>query len=107
MISRSHTVTSLVICLMIGVGIGSAQSPPNLAVLPQAPATYVLGPGDQVMVQLTPGGEEVNGKLWRIDEAGDLIVPIAGTAHAAGLTTHRLADVLTERYKVYFRAPQV
>jgi polysaccharide export outer membrane protein len=107
MIGQSHTITSLVITLTIAAGIGRAQSPSNRTVPSQAPPTYVLGSGDQVMVQLTPGGEDVNGKLWRIDEAGDLTVPMAGTAHAAGLTTHGLADVLTERYGVFFRAPQV
>ena len=75
--------------------------------LAQAPSTYVLGPGDQIALQLTPDGEEISGKLWRVDEMGNLSVPMIGTVHSAGLTTHDLARVLTERFAVYFRKPQV
>ncbi len=71
------------------------------------PSTYVLGPGDQIALQLTPDGEEITGKLWRIDEMGDIIVPMAGTVHGAGLTTHELANLLEQRFRVYFRMPQV
>jgi len=107
MVCQSRAVLSLIAGLTTALSMGVAQSPSSLPPTPQAPATYVLGPGDQVTVQLTPSGEEVNGKLWRIDEAGDLTVPMAGTVHAGGLTTHGLASVLTERYRVYFRSPQV
>jgi polysaccharide export outer membrane protein len=85
----------------------------NLAAQPSlhdtfpAPSTYVLGPGDQISLQLTPDGEEITGKLWRIDEVGDIIVPMAGTVHASGLTTHELAHLLEQRFRVYFRMPQV
>ena len=61
------------------LSLGLAQAPPS---------TYVLGPGDQIALQLNPDGEEINGKLWRIDEMGTVSVPMIGTIQAAGLTTH-------------------
>ena len=107
MVCKLNIVAGLIVSLTAAMGMGLAQPKPGLSTAEPAPATYVLGPGDQMSVQLTPGGEDVNGKLWRIDEVGDVTVPIAGTVHAAGLTTHGLADVLTERYRTYFRSPQV
>lgn len=101
----SRAVSAVICSLMIG-GISVARSASGDSTS-QAPSTYVLGPGDQIGIQLTPEGEEINGKLWRIDETGDLNVPIAGTVHAAGLTTRDLAKALTERFQVYFRGPQV
>lgn len=101
---------SAAICLISLGAISLAQLDSAVPAVPsvqKAPSTYVLGPGDQVGIQLTPEGEEINGKLWRIDEAGDLNVPVAGTVHAAGLTTHDLAQALTERFQVYFRKPQL
>ena len=96
-----------VVPFLLIFSIGLAQADSRTPVTQQPPSTYVLGPGDQVGIQLTPEGDEINGKLWRIDEGGDLIVPLAGTVHAAGLTTHDLAGLLTERLRVYFRQPQV
>src|ERR1700733_1710883 len=106
MLSQYPTI-GLAISLMAAMSLGWSQS--NAAPTPptQSAPTYVLGPGDQLTVQLTPGGEEVNGKQWRIDGAGDLVVPMAGTVHATGLTPSALAGVLTEKYQKYFRAPQV
>ncbi len=104
---RKYCAAAGLILLFTVLGLGQAQPKPGSSPLESAPATYVLGPGDQMMVQLTPGGEDVNGKLWRVDDAGDVTVPIAGTVHAAGLTTHGLADLLTEKYRTYFRSPQV
>lgn len=70
-------------------------------------STYTLGPGDQLALQVTPEGEDVNGKAFRIDDSGDLSLPMAGSIHAAGLTTSDLAKLLTERFKVYIKRPQV
>ncbi len=101
MVSRfAPFVATLIVSLNAWLPLATAQSAPT-------PSTYVLGPGDQISLQLTPDGEEVNGKLWRIDDAGDLIVPMAGTVHAAGLTTRDLAGVLSEKFKVYYHEPQV
>jgi len=101
-----RSVAAVVPFLLI-FSIGLAQADSRTSLNQQTPSTYVLGPGDQIGIQLTPEGDEINGKLWRIDEGGELIIPLAGTVHAAGLTTHDLAGVLTERLRVYFRQPQV
>ncbi|HTA42907.1 MAG TPA: polysaccharide biosynthesis/export family protein [Bryobacteraceae bacterium] len=104
MIRRS---VAAVVSLLVISSIGLAQSDSRSSLPTQLPSTYVLGPGDQIAIQLTPEGDEINGKLWRIDEAGDVVVPLAGTVHASGLTTRDLASVLAERLRVYFRGPQV
>lgn len=101
MLRSLAAVTSLI----VAIGIGLAQTTANI--LPQQPSTYALGTGDQIALQLTPDGEDFNGKLWRIDETGDLNLPMVGTVHAAGLTTADLSRALSKRFGVYFRDPRV
>ena len=75
--------------------------------IPVKPAMYVLGPGDQISVQLTPGGEELTGRQWRLDDEGNITLPMIGTVHAAGLTGEQLEKGIAQKYKVYYRDPQV
>jgi polysaccharide export outer membrane protein len=77
----------------------------------QAPAqlpvpTYVLGPDDQVTIHVVEA-DEINGKAYRVDEKGDLDLPLIGSLHAAGFTVHQVETRVAEKLRVYMLDPQV
>ena len=69
--------------------------------------TYALGVGDQVRV-ITVGGEQLTGD-FRVNDAGDIAVPLLGAVQAAGLTTSQLEQRITQglREKGLFSDPSV
>jgi polysaccharide export outer membrane protein len=75
-----------------------AQTPP--------PATYLLGPGDQLSIFVADLPDEFADKTFRIDSTGDLSLPVAGHVHAAGLTTAALESEIKAHLTV-MKNPQV
>lgn len=69
-------------------------------------AVYVLGPEDQVTVQVLEI-EEFPGKPTRVDPNGYLELPLVGRVKAAGLTTGQLTEVITGGLRKYVRDPRV
>ncbi len=61
-----------------------------------APAGYILGPNDQVTVEVF--GEEDLRTSGRLNPEGNLNVPLLGSVHLVGLTTTQAASRLTELY---------
>jgi protein involved in polysaccharide export with SLBB domain len=61
-----------------------------------APAGYILGPNDQVGVEVF--GEEDLRTNGRLNPEGNLSVPLLGSIHLAGLTLTQAASKLTELY---------
>ena len=91
-------VLLLVLIGVIGVG---AQDQDKVS------RTYLLGPGDQVIVQALDL-EEIDGKQpVRIDMRGDIKLPLAGRLHAAGLSVEQLEDAIVERLKGQLQKPTV
>ncbi len=74
-----YCAASLLLCLLVSCSPGSS--------LPQLPnhdaGEYRLAPGDQVRI-ITVGQEELTGE-FRIDDSGQIAVPMLGTLPAAGL----------------------
>ena len=67
-----------------------AKLPP----LPPVETTdYLLGPGDRIRI-ITFGGQELTGE-FRVNDSGDIAVPLIGSVHAAGLTSKQLEQSLT------------
>src|SRR5215469_14869239 len=68
--------------------------PPRLveSVLPD----YELGPGDQFLIG-APQAQEIDQRPFRIDSDGNIVLPLIGSLHAAGLTQRGLETVLTTR----------
>ncbi len=60
------------------------------------PGGYRLGGGDEVRI-ITFGAEQLSGK-FRIDDQGDLAIPLLGNVHAAGTTPEQLASMLDEEF---------
>jgi polysaccharide export outer membrane protein len=81
---------------------------PMLPPLPPADTSeYQLGPGDRIRI-ITFGGEELTGE-FRVNDSGDIAVPLVGTVQAAGLTSkqleQRLEQSLTQSH--LFKNPSV
>ncbi len=72
----------------------------DLPVMPPTQnASYLLGSGDQIRI-ITFGEDQLTGQ-FRVDDAGNIAVPLIGEVHAAGLTPaglqSRIAGELTSR----------
>lgn len=89
-----------------GIPPGSQQPGTLSSNLEQLRPTYMLGPGDQILLRAAEA-EELNEKTFRLDGSGDLALPLLGTIHAGGLTVEKLEAVLVEKLKVFIRRPIV
>jgi polysaccharide biosynthesis/export protein len=94
--------------LIAGLAVASCAPGRDLAPLPEThQTTYTLGIGDQIRV-ITVGGDQLTGD-FRVNDAGDIAMPLLGTVHAAGQTTaaleQRIAKGLTD--SELFRDPSV
>jgi polysaccharide export outer membrane protein len=109
--------TSSIICLSAqdsrGLkGIETAQQPPANQISPTgAGATgegdYVLGPWDQISLSVPGLEDDYTDKVFRIDGAGDVSVPLIGHLHAAGETTAELERQLQSNLQPILKDPQV
>ena len=91
------------------VGVPMNAPIPSTAAPTTAPTnagSYVLGPEDQITVQVFAANDIPN-KPLQIDNDGTVTLPMIGQVHAAGLTVEQLQDNLVTAYKKYFKDPQV
>jgi len=82
---RSH-LTFLILLWLVGCGGGPGSALPPLPAA--SPAAYSLGPGDQVRI-ITYGEETLTGE-FRVNDSGNVALPLVGAVHAAGLTSGEL-----------------
>jgi polysaccharide export outer membrane protein len=67
------------------------QQPQQQAPVPAASsAGYLLGPNDHIVVYVKDLNDDFADKTFRIDQSGDVSLPIIGHLHALGLTTSEL-----------------
>ena len=71
-----------------------------------ARASYVLGPGDVVLIWAVDLEETAN-RPQQIDSQGFLNVPLAGRVHVVGMRVDELERELNARLKVYIKEPNV
>ena len=69
-------------------------------------AAYILGPGDQILIQVTDLDDFPNRAL-QIDPDGDVDLPLIGRLHASGLTLAQMKAELAVRLSKYITAPQI
>jgi polysaccharide export outer membrane protein len=88
--SRAVVSTMLLASLLLT----SCAPGANLSPLPtdETGTAYHLGTGDQVRV-ITFGGDQLTGE-FRINDSGNIAIPLLGSVHAAGLTTAQLGDTI-------------
>ena len=75
---------------------------------PDPGAAYILGPDDQITVRVLDLDEisDKDGKPIRIDSRGNIVLPVAGRVHAAGLTVDQLEDAISGKLKAILQNPQ-
>jgi polysaccharide export outer membrane protein len=84
----------------------SGASPSTLQCDSAAPASYVLGPDDEVEVA-GPELDERGAITARVDGDGEIQLPLVGRVRVAGLTVQQAQQELNTRYGTYIREPQV
>ena len=78
---------ALLLALLVLAACGGPGS--GLPPLPPAqPAGYALGPGDQVRI-ITFGEDNLTGE-FRVNDSGNIALPLIGAVRAAGLTSGQL-----------------
>lgn len=81
-----HSFAALMVLLML-TGCGGPGS--RLPVLPEvSQGSYVLGPGDQVRI-IVFGEDNLTGE-FRVNDSGNIALPLVGAVQAAGLTSSGL-----------------
>jgi polysaccharide biosynthesis/export protein len=101
----------LLLLLMAGICAFSQEQPPPAGhgvsvTIPSAPAGYVLGPGDQFLLEIQEL-EELNGKTHRIDNDGTVTLPLVGRVQAAGLTLPQFESDLDKKLLNQLREPHI
>ncbi len=74
--------------------------------MPGTPPGYVLGPGDQFLLEIADL-EELNGKTHRIDGDGTVNLPLIGRVRAAGLTLPQFEADLDQKLLSQLREPHI
>ena len=87
------------LCVPLIALLASAQSP-------VAPA-YVLGPDDQVIVQVLDLEEIKGDHPILVDMQGNIRLPIVGRLHVAGLTVEQIEAALRQRLSTVLKDPEV
>ena len=95
---RAHSfapVLTLLVCLLLAALPLCGQSAPMPQ--PAAVSTLHIASGDllELTVFDTP---EFSGKL-RVSETGDVLIPVAGSVHVAGLTAMEAAGAIEQRFR--------
>jgi polysaccharide export outer membrane protein len=97
-------VISMFLVLAAVAGCWALQQP--AASGPQLRSSYVLGPGDQIVIRALDA-EEISEKPILIGTDGNISLPLMGRLRAGGLTVEQLEAELATRLKKYIQEPQV
>ncbi len=101
---RSRVAAGILACL----ALSACEPGANLAPLPESPEiAYHLGVSDQIRV-ITFGQEQLTGE-FRVNDRGDVAIPLLGSIPADGLTTTQLEKSIAQRLidKKVFLNPSV
>jgi polysaccharide export outer membrane protein len=85
---------------------GTPGEPPIRELAANVPASYVLGPDDQMVIHVVDV-PEITATPQKLDRDGDLRLPMVGRVHAAGMTIAQLESELSKRLKEYLQNPDV
>ncbi|KTE01983.1 MAG: polysaccharide biosynthesis/export family protein [Sphingopyxis sp.] len=81
--------------------------PPNGIDISGDVRPYLLGPSDEILVDVV-GIDELKERKFSLDGAGNVAVPLAGTLNASNQTAEQFAESLTQRLRQrYIRDPLV
>ena len=81
----------LILPLLMLAGLGACTAGRNLPPLPPlASSSYKLGPGDQI--RLITFGEDALSEIFRVNDTGNIALPLLGAVQTQGLTTDELGS---------------
>jgi polysaccharide biosynthesis/export protein len=86
--------------------VSSGQDTGARVSVTDAPPGYVLGPGDQFVLEV-PDLEELNGKTHRIDSDGTVSLPLVGRVQAAGYTLPAFEKALDAKLLTQLKEPHI
>lgn len=100
-----YLFASTILCFTFSFScLCAAQSP--LQRRSDVASGYVLGPGDQVLIQVADLDDFPNRPL-QIDPDGEVDLPLVGRLHASGLTLAQMKSEMSVRLSKYITAPQI
>jgi polysaccharide export outer membrane protein len=91
------------ICTMMTLSMVGQST---LQARPAPPPEYVLGVGDQLIIQIVDL-DDIPDRPMRIDPNGLLDLPLVGNVQASGKTMGQLKTELAARYGKYIQSPQI
>lgn len=100
--------TTVAVCLCAAAP-GSSQDSQDQSVavtMPGVPPGYVLGPGDQFVLEIADL-EELNGKTHRVDNDGTVSLPLVGRVQAAGETLPQFEQELDKKLVGQLKEPHI
>jgi polysaccharide export outer membrane protein len=103
--TRSSGAILCALLLLVSLTDGSMAASVPAAPRPAAPDNYVLGPGDQIEVDVF--GEPDLTRMVTIKPDGVIALPLINQVTAAGKTAAQLEAELTRMYAKYLKTPSV
>ncbi len=103
-VCAARQISLLILLLLLACGGPGSELP---LLQDAGPPDYRLGPGDQVRI-ITYGEENLTGE-FRVNDSGNISLPLIGTVHAAGLTSSGLEGTVAAalRHGDLVRGPSV
>ncbi len=95
-------------CAAVSLGVAACSPGADVPALPDyAPGAYRLGGGDQIRV-ITFGADQLSGQ-FRVDDQGQVAMPLVGNVQASGETPAAFAAKLTDtlRSEKFLKDPSV
>jgi polysaccharide export outer membrane protein len=107
MTTRSNFRFVLVLAIAgIALADGPLPAPPAAARPAVDPSLYVLKANDEIAVRSLEA-KEISDKTYRLDERGQINMPLVGRVTLGGATLPQAERILVESLKSYYRDPSV
>ncbi len=101
-----YSIVFLTMCVLLAcLAVDSAAAPATKPASPVAPEGYVLGPGDQIDIQVY--GESDLSRTVTVKPDGHAALPLVDEVKVAGKTTAQLEAELTKMYSKFLKAPLI
>jgi polysaccharide biosynthesis/export protein len=101
---KSKTATMLLLLSLTGTACLAGQDGQESSMVSKVSQDRI-GPNDSITISVLES-DEIS-KTWRVNDTGDLDLPLVGRIHAAGLTVGELEEQLSASLKQYILNPQV
>jgi len=104
-----HNIATAIMCVLLasltGTVVGAPATTTPATNRPATPATYILGPGDQVEISIF--GEPDLSRTVTIKPDGTIALALINEVKASGMTTSQLESELAKMYAKYLKTPSV